>query len=83
MVSKRLKIDEPAYYLIQIQGTLSPRWTDFLAGLKISVNHQEELSTLEGIIDDQAALLGILNSLYSLGFPLLSVKLNDNQSKEK
>jgi hypothetical protein len=35
---------------------------------------QGQVTTLMGELRDQAALLGVLNSLYDLGFPLLRVE---------
>ncbi len=35
-------------------------------------------STLEGVVADQAALLGLLQSLYDLGFALLNVERIEN-----
>jgi len=75
-MSPQLQRDQPAFYHIQVQGSLSPRWTDYLGGLDISVSQDTDasLTSLTGEIKDQAELLGILNSLYNLGFPLLFVK---------
>jgi hypothetical protein len=75
-MAHRLKLDKPAFYHIQVQGTLSPRWADYLGDLKVAVNHQQDppCTTLEGVLIDQAALMGILNSLYNLGFPILAVE---------
>ena len=35
---------------------------------------QEPVTTLTGEVTDQAALLGMLNTLYDMGFPLLKVE---------
>ena len=72
----QLKLDYPAFYHIRVQGALSPRWADYLGGVNIVVDDEQETpcTTLEGEILDQATLLGILNSLYNLGFPLLMVE---------
>ena len=36
---------------------------------------QESVTTLEGRVRDQAELMGVLNSLYELHLPILSVEL--------
>ena len=70
-----LSLDNAANYQIQVQGVLHKHWSDSLGGLAIDVNRDREapVSTLTGPVKDQAALLGILNNLYDLGFPLLFV----------
>jgi len=75
-MAHQLSLDKPAVYHIEIQGTLSPQWAEYLGGLEINISHQQDpsLTTLKGEITDQAALMGILNSLYNLGFPLRVVE---------
>jgi hypothetical protein len=67
----------PIHYQIQVQGTLDPRWSGHLGGMAISASTQEDgsaITTLTGILTDQAALLGVLNALYNLHLPLMSVQ---------
>jgi len=84
-MADHLTLDKPAIYHIEIQGALSPHWADYLGGLEINNRHQQDstLTTLEGEIMDQAALLGVLNSLYNLGFPLLAVEYQSIPKEEK
>ena len=72
----RLKQDKPAPYRIEIQGVVDPKWADYLGGLDIAVERQRDppITTLSGSVLDQAALMGILDSLYNLGFPILAVE---------
>ena len=78
---KRLTLGESASYRIRVQGRLDESWSDRLAGMRISTRggeNQELLTTLEGRVRDQAQLAGVLNSLYELHMPILSVEiLND------
>ena len=78
MQSKGLRLEYPASYLIQIQGSLDPQWSSRLSGLAIQTQHYEDdrlpITILSGHLTDQAALLGVLNTLYDLRFPLLSVE---------
>ena len=80
----RLTIDRKATYRIRIQGSLSRSWADYLGGLDIEVNRESAwpITTLSGPVQDQAALLGVLNSLYDLGFPLLNVEFQYPYQKE-
>ena len=70
-----LKSDRPAFYHIEVQGVLSSSWSDYLGGLNISVNYDQgtPYTIIEGELLDQAALMGVIDSLYNLGFPLLMV----------
>ena len=81
----RLTRDQPATYRIQVQGHLGQRWADYLGGLAISVSGEPDgtMTTLSGQVIDQAALFGILNSLYDLGFPLLCVEYLAQPSRQK
>ncbi|UCG24530.1 MAG: hypothetical protein JSW55_00560 [Chloroflexota bacterium] len=75
MTTHRLTLDEPATYCICVQGSVGEDWSDYLGGLEISLSKQDPLVTkLRGQVMDQAALIGIINGLYDLGFPLLSVE---------
>jgi hypothetical protein len=68
---------ETAVYRIRLQGTLDETWAECLgADFRVQVNDQTpnaNITTLTGKVSDQAALLGLLNSLYNVGLPLLSV----------
>ena len=68
---------EPATYCIRILGTLDKKWSDYCGGMAIEhtiVLQQYPATILTGILTDQAALIGILNSLYDLGCPIISVE---------
>ena len=73
----RLTLDTPAAYQIRIQGHLDKSWSDRMGGATIQVQSQppeSPVTTLTGNFRDQAALAGVLNTLYDLGLPLLSVE---------
>ncbi len=69
----------PARYRIVVRKWLSQIGSDRLAGLEIKQSSEESsqamTTRLEGIIHDQAQLAGVLNALYDMGFPLLSVEI--------
>ena len=70
-------IFEPATYKISILGTLDKKWSDYVGGMAIEhtlVLQQYPMTMLTGIVADQAALIGILNSLYDLDCPIITVE---------
>lgn len=75
-MSTKLGLDSPAVYQIKVQGELGWQWSSYLGGMSAmtSTVSGTAQTTLLGTLNDQAMLLGILNSLYNLGFPLLDVK---------
>ena len=60
------------FFQIHIKGHLDESWSDWLEGLEVKLLDNGEMM-LSGHITDQAALMGILNKLYSLNLTLLSV----------
>ncbi len=76
-----LRVKGPARYRIVVGKRLSPTWSDRLAGMEITpideAPSQATGTRLEGIIEDQAQLSGVLNTLHDMGFPLLSVEILD------
>jgi hypothetical protein len=71
-----IPFDRPAIYKISVQGRIDPNWSDRMAGMKIRISLDQTnptITTLEGEVTDQAALLGVLNSLYELHLPIISV----------
>jgi hypothetical protein len=72
-----IPFDRPATYQISVQGRIDPTWSDRLEGMTISLATVEAgppITTLEGDLSDQAALAGVLNTLYELHLPVISVK---------
>jgi hypothetical protein len=72
-----LLFDGPAEYLIRVQGKIQPDKSGFLEGMTIIPTVSEyglPLTTLTGELNDQAALAGILNVLYEMHFPVLTVQ---------
>ena len=76
MNRKGLRLEDPATYEIRVQGSLDLRWFDRLQGLGIriiKISGSMLVTILSGKLKDQAALLGVLNTLFALKLPLLSV----------
>jgi hypothetical protein len=70
-------IDTPVECTIRAVGTLDPQWSDRLGGLCVHPSARSSpgrpITELTGQLLDQAALVGVLVTLYDLGLPLLSV----------
>ena len=80
---KGLRIEAPATYRIRVQGSLDKSWSDSLAGMGITTEDQGDsapVTVLLGRVMDQAELTGVLNSLYELHLPILSVEILDEDS---
>ena len=77
MQIKKLSLDQPVLYKITVPGNLENRFLDWNGGLKITINNLdvENPTTTISIKVDQAGLQGFLRYLYSLGLPLISVKM--------
>jgi hypothetical protein len=72
------QFDRPAVYEIRVAGVLNESWSEYLSGMAIvntPAGQQTALTeaTLTGRLEDQAALLGVLNTLYDFGYLLLQV----------
>ena len=68
---------EPATYRIVILGTLDKQWSDYCGGMTIEHQNfldQYPVTILTGQLTDQAALVGVINSLYDMGCPIISVE---------
>lgn len=71
---------QPATYQIKVQGRLRKGWADWFDDLTVTVEQSESkptITTLTGLVQDQAALHGLLNRIRDLSIPLLSVQLID------
>jgi hypothetical protein len=72
----RLGVDQPTMYRIRVQGRLDEDWSDWLGGMTVAVEGSHDgptITTLTGVVPDQAALHGLLNRIRDLGLPLLEV----------
>ncbi len=67
----------PGIYKIKIEGELPKAYSMKLSGMQITISNpskKNSYTTLVGMLKDQTALSGILNTLYELQMPLLLVK---------
>jgi len=63
---------KPAFYRIKVQGVVPDSWIDRLGGLQITSSSPKSV-TMEGRLADQSALAGVLDTLFTLGLPILEV----------
>ncbi len=78
----QFNLGTPAVYYIKIRGHLDVDWSNRLGGMTIQhtiTASGTTITILQGKMVDQAVLFGVLNSLYGLGFPILSVECNLEQ----
>ena len=72
-----IPFDIPATYHISVQGRIDPISSELLGGMTIrppSVEASPPITTLEGELYDQAALAGVLNTLYEMHLTVISVE---------
>ena len=72
----RLKIE------VRVKGQIDRDWSAWLGDMTI-VHSKDGSTFLSGVIDDQAALFGLLSRLSSLGFQLISVSYGDTTREDK
>jgi hypothetical protein len=73
----RNQADEGWSYRIRVQGELDENWSDWFSGLTITVQTGGEggpVTTLRGVVADQAVLRGILSKIWDLNLTLISVE---------
>ena len=77
---KSYEFDRPGNYRIRVRGFLDESWSERLAGMYITTSKRGDPKkevTLVGRMRDQAELSGVLNTLYEMHLPLLSVEYLD------
>jgi hypothetical protein len=74
---KPLVFDSPATYQICVQGCMDLNWSDRLGDMHIcpaTAGADPPVTLLEGELRDQAALAGVINSIYELHLPILLIR---------
>jgi hypothetical protein len=77
LLASGITFDGPARYRILVKGSIPGNWKDRLDGMSICPAAAEDevtVTTLEGELADQAALAGVIDTLYELHLPILLVK---------
>ena len=74
------------YYQITVEGKIDPSWSDWLGGLQLLAwqdGSGRHMTTLSGVLADQAALRGLLIRLWDLNLVLHSLQQGDPAKKSK
>ncbi|KAA3646746.1 MAG: hypothetical protein DWQ07_11125 [Chloroflexi bacterium] len=72
---QKLTLDQAVTYEIKVPGALDEHWLGGNGGMKLSIEYTEKdtpITTIT-ICVDQAALHSLLQRIYSLGLPVISV----------
>ena len=64
--------DQPKNYEIHVSGRMSNSWSGRVN--EMTITPKDEETFLVGKLVDQAALLGVLTTLYDWGYSLISVR---------
>ena len=62
---------DKAFYNIQVKGYLDARWNELFEGMTIT--WQDNVTTISGVVADQAALHGLLARIRDYGLVLISI----------
>jgi hypothetical protein len=71
---QKISLDQPCSYRICVQGYLDNAWADYFEGMQIENVCEDgnyKVTFLTGTLLDQAAVQGVLQKLYNLGFALI------------
>ena len=68
---KEKEIDK-TFYEIQVKGYLDARWRELFDGM--AIEWKDNVTTISGMVADQAALHGLLARVRDYGLVLLSIK---------
>ena len=72
-------MNEPAIYRIRVEGQLDSSWSDRMQGMNITeLDDPEGGTVLVGRLKDQSALSSVMNTLYELHLPVISVDCLEN-----
>ena len=63
---------DKTFYEIQVKGYLDARWNELFDGMNIA--SQDNITTMSGMVADQAALHGLLARVRDYGLVLISIK---------
>lgn len=78
-------MEDQETYHIEVEGRISTRWAHWFDDMTLTVHQEGEapvVTTLTGAVADQAALLGLLQKLYTLGLPLLQVRRKETPGNQ-
>jgi hypothetical protein len=71
-------VDRPATFQIKVQGRLGPNWSEYFSGMSLTNQQLESgvtVTTMTGVISDQAALHGLIQKIRDLGLSIIQIQL--------
>ena len=68
---KEKELDK-TFYEIQVKGYLDARWNELFEGM--TIGWRDNVTTISGMVADQAALHGLLARVRDYGLVLISIK---------
>jgi len=75
-IDQNFSFSEPAIYEIKVLGEVNLDWSDRLQYMQITIDRKsgpKPVSILIGRMNDQAALSGVLNTLFDMHLTVISV----------
>lgn len=78
--TKNSGFTSPGIYCIKVRGAIGKDYSRYLSDMEISAEDHpgsRPITTLYGNLKDQSALVGVLNALYDMHLPIISIKLID------
>ena len=79
---KDLTFGSPVCYHIYVKGFLDESWSERFSGMRISNQSSgriSPMSVLVGTVRDQTELIGVLNNLYEMHLPFISLEIVDDE----
>jgi hypothetical protein len=70
-------------YQITVEGKIDSSWSDWFACLSVASYQEPDgmfVTTIHGVLNDQAALRGLLNRLWDLNLEVVSLQRVDTQN---
>jgi hypothetical protein len=68
---------DKTFYEIQVKGYLDARWNELFEGMTIA--WKNNVTTISGMVADQAALHGLLARVRDYGLTLISIKSSTDE----
>ena len=72
---KEKELDK-TFYEIQVKGYLDARWNEMFDGM--SIDWRDNVTTISGMVADQAALHGLLARVRDYGLVLISIQSSNH-----
>lgn len=69
----------PRIYTIRIHGVLHDRWKHWFYGMTVA-NVENGEAIIEGFIQDQSELVGVINQIHNLNLRLISVNCKEEDA---